>query len=88
MENRPVDHTVVTIGTGQGHSVLELLHAFMRASARDIPYEILGRREGDVSTSYANVELASRYLNWTAERDLDRMCVDTWRWQTKNRTGY
>jgi len=88
MEDRPVDHTVVNIGTGRGHSVLQLLDAFMRASARSIPYEFLGRRAGDVATSYADVKLARRYLDWTAERDLDRMCVDTWRWQTNNRTGY
>jgi UDP-glucose 4-epimerase len=88
MDDTPVEHTVVNIGTGRGHSVLELVYAFMRASARAIPFDIAERRPGDVATSFADVSVASRYLNWEAARDLDRMCADTWRWQSANPRGY
>ena len=83
-----VKYTVVNLGTGRGRSVFELLHAFMRISGQTIPYDLVGRREGDVATSYANVDLALEYLDWKAERNLDRMCADTWRWQVTSPTGY
>jgi UDP-glucose 4-epimerase len=86
--NLPVEHTVVNLGTGRGYSVLELVHAFTRASGRAVPYEFTGRRAGDVATSYADVALARRYLGWEAKRDLDRMCADAWRWQSTNPQGY
>ena len=82
------EHTVVNLGTGQAHSVLELLYAFMRASGRAIPHDIVERRPGDVPVSYADVSLASRFLAWKTQRDLDRMCADAWRWQQRNPTGY
>jgi UDP-glucose 4-epimerase len=88
MGDAPVAHTVVNLGTGRGHSVLELVYAFMRASGRTVPYEVVGRRAGDVAASYADVRLANAYLDWRAERDLDRMCADTWRWQAANPLGY
>jgi len=88
LELAPIEHTVVNLGTGQGHSVLELLYAFMRASGRAIPYEFAERRAGDVSSSYADATVARDYLGWTAVRDLDRMCADTWRWQANNPRGY
>lgn len=88
MGGRPVKHTVVNVGTGEGHSVLELLQAFMRVTGCAVPHEIVGRRDGDVAMSYADVELAHRYLGWKAARDLDRMCADTWRWQSMNPGGY
>lgn len=88
MDDAPVAQTVVNLGTGKGHSVLELVDAFMRASGRTVPYEIVGRRAGDVAMSYADVRLAKTYLDWAAERDLDRMCADTWRWQAANPLGY
>jgi UDP-glucose 4-epimerase len=83
-----IAHTVVNLGTGKGYSVLEVLDAFTRASARRVPYDVVERRAGDVAVSLADVALARRYLGWEAERDLDRMCTDAWRWQSENPGGY
>lgn len=77
----------LNLGTGQGHSVLELVAAFERASGRRIPYEIVARRPGDVATCYADVSSARAVLGWRAVRDLDTMCADTWRWQSANPHG-
>jgi UDP-glucose 4-epimerase len=88
MDEAPVAHTIVNLGRGQGHSVLDLVYAFMRASGRAIPYEFAERRVGDVASSYADASLAQNYLAWTAVRDLDRMCADAWRWQSANPNGY
>ena len=76
------------LGTGRGHSVLELVHAFERASGRSVPCEIVGRRPGDVDACYADPALARRELGWEARRDLDAMCTDAWRWQRQNPDGY
>ncbi len=78
----------VNLGTGRGNSVLELVHAFERASGRSIAYDIAPRRAGDVASCYADVALAERLLGWRATRDLDAMCADSWRWQTMNPGGY
>ena len=88
LDDAPIEHPVVNLGTGRGYSVLELLYAFMHASGRAIPYDLVERRRGDVAVSYADVSLAHLYLEWEATRDLDRMCVDTWRWQSSNPDGY
>ena len=86
----PTDDPVSTwnLGTGHGASVLELLHAFERACGRDLPYEIVARRPGDIAASYADPERANRELGWRATRTVDDMCVDTWRWQSRNPHGY
>ena len=76
------------LGTGRGYSVLEVIEAFSRACGRPIPYKIVGRRPGDVAISYADPSLAQRELDWRATRDLARMCVDAWRWQATNPSGY
>ena len=76
------------LGTGHGTSVLELLHAFERACGRELPYEILDRRPGDISESYADPTRAHTELGWHAERTVDDMCVDAWRWQSQNPDGY
>lgn len=76
------------LGTGKGFSVLDLVNAFAKASAREIPYEIVPRRAGDIATSYADVALAKEALGWTAKRGLDEMCSDTWRWQRDNPNGF
>jgi UDP-glucose 4-epimerase len=76
------------LGTGRGHSVLELIRAFETASGRPIPYDIVARRPGDVDASYADPSLAQRLLNWRAGRDLRTMCEDSWRWQSMNPQGY
>lgn len=78
----------VNLGTGRGSSVLELVHAFERASGRRVPYEVVGRRPGDVAACYADPALAARTIGWKAKRDLDAMCADSWRWQVANPNGF
>jgi len=78
----------VNLGTGRGTSVLELIHAFERASGRGVSYEIAPRRPGDVAACWADPALAARTIRWSAKRDIDAMCVDTWRWQARNPDGY
>jgi UDP-glucose 4-epimerase len=78
----------VNLGTGRGVSVLELVHAFARASGREIPYEIVARRAGDVAQVYADPSLAQRLLGWRAELGIEAMCRDAWRWQSMNPVGY
>jgi UDP-glucose 4-epimerase len=76
------------LGTGRGYSVLEVLHSFEAASGKTIPYKIVERRPGDVAVSYADPSLAKRALNWKAQRGIDQMCADVWRWQSLNPHGY
>ena len=71
----------LNLGTGRGHSVLEVIDAFSRACGRRIPYRIVERRPGDVAEYWADPSQANRLLAWTARRDLLAMCGDTWRWQ-------
>jgi len=78
----------VNLGTGQGTSVLQLLQAFERASGRKIPYQITGRRTGDVAEIWAEPTLARQRLGWSAELDINAMCRDAWRWQSSNPSGY
>ena len=78
----------VNLGTGRGTSVLELIHAFERASGKPVPYEIVGRRPGDIAACWADPSLAEQTIGWRAARGLDAMCADTWRWQTANPNGY
>ena len=78
----------VNLGTGQGVSVLEMVQAFERASGRDVPYEIVARRSGDVAEVYADPTLARQLLGWRAQLDLNAMCQDAWRWQSMNPQGY
>ena len=76
------------LGTGQGHSVLELVRAFEHASGRKIPCTITQRRPGDVAEIWADPARAMQVLGWAAQYDLAAMCADTWRWQRDNPTGY
>lgn len=78
----------VNLGTGIGYSVLDIVKAFEKASARSIPYELAPRRSGDVAACYAAPDFATELLNWRAERDIETMCVDAWRWQSKNPNGF
>ena len=78
----------VNLGTGRGYSVLELVAAYGRASGREIPYQIVPRRPGDVAACYADPTKAQQQLGWQARHDLDRMCADSWRWQTMNPNGF
>ncbi len=73
--------TTVNLGTGQGYSVLDVVSAFEKASGRPVPYRIVDRRSGDVAQCYADPALANELLGWRAEKDLDAMCRDSWRWQ-------
>jgi UDP-glucose 4-epimerase len=77
----------VNLGTGRGHSVLEVVRAFERASGKTVPFEFAPRRPGDVDASYADPSLARQLLGWQAIRDLDTMCADSWRWQSMNPNG-
>ncbi len=79
---------VYNLGTGVGYSVLEVVDAFAEVSGRDIPYQVMARRPGDVAVSYADPSLAARELGWRAERNLADMCADAWRWQSQNPNGY
>ena len=78
----------VNLGTGRGYSVLELVAAYGQASGREIPYQIVPRRPGDVASCYADPAMAQQQLGWQARHDLDRMCADSWRWQTMNPNGF
>jgi len=78
----------VNLGTGRGYSVLELVRAYERASGRPVPYDIVARRPGDVDSCYADPARARELLGWTAERGLDAMCEDSWRWQSLNPAGF
>ena len=79
---------VYNLGTGIGYSVLDVVKAYGKAVGRPIPYEIKERRPGDISTCYADPELAKKELGWVAVRDLEQMCEDSWRWQSQNPEGY
>jgi UDP-glucose 4-epimerase len=78
----------INLGTGRGTSVLELVHAFERASGRSVPYEIAPRRPGDVAACWADPSLAERTIGWRTKRDVDAMCADAWRWQAANPDGF
>ena len=80
-------YNIYNLGTGKGTSVLELVKAFEEASGVKIPYKITSRREGDLATCYAAVEKAEKELNFTAEHNIARMCIDSWRWQSQNPKG-
>jgi len=76
------------LGTGQGYSVLDMIRAFEKASGRNVPYEIVDRRPGDVAECYADPSFAAEALGWRAERGIEQMCRDAWRWQSRNPNGY
>lgn len=84
---RPGMH-VFNLGTGRGNSVLEMLAAFGRACGRELPYEVVPRRPGDVAACWADPTRAEQTLGWRAARTLDQMCADAWRWQSMNPGGY
>ena len=80
--------SVYNLGTGQGYSVLEMIAAFAAASGKEIPYQIVARRPGDIAVCFADPAKALRELGWRAERGLREMCDDAWRWQVRNPDGY
>ena len=78
----------INLGTGKGTSVLELRDAFVKASGAEVPYVIDPRRPGDPDEVYADASKAERLLGWKAQRGIDEMCEDSWRWQSNNPNGY
>lgn len=76
------------LGTGRATSVLQMVAAFGKAAGRELPYEITDRRPGDLPTSFADPARAQAELGWRAERTIEDMCADTWRWQSANPQGY
>lgn len=80
--------TTLNLGTGRGYSVLEMVRAFEQASGRQVPYDIVARRAGDIAECWADPARALAVLGWRAERDLQAMCEDAWRWQRMNPLGY
>lgn len=79
---------IFNLGTGNGVSVIGLVKAFEEANGVPVPYKIVEPRAGDVAFSYANAQKAYDILGWKAERDVRKMCEDTWRWQKNNPNGY
>ena len=79
---------IYNLGTGQGYSVFELVKAFEKASGKNIPFQITPRRPGDIAVCFADPTKAKKELNWKALKNLNDMCVDTWRWQSQNPQGY
>lgn len=81
-------YSVYNLGTGNGYSVLDMVHAFEKASGIKIKYEFTQRRKGDIAECFADPEKAKQELNWSAEHTIFDMCKDTWRWQQLNPNGY
>jgi len=78
----------INLGTGNGYSVLEMIKAFDRASGKKVSYEVVQRRAGDIATCFADPTYAKEVLDWEAKKDINKMCEDTWRWQSNNPSGY
>jgi UDP-glucose 4-epimerase len=76
------------LGTGQGYSVLDIIHTFERVTGCSVKYKVVGRRAGDLAECFANPDRALQELGWRAEKNLDDMVADTWNWQSKNPQGY
>ncbi|HIE73624.1 MAG TPA: UDP-glucose 4-epimerase GalE [Flavobacteriales bacterium] len=87
LENRPQILTV-NLGTGKGYSVLDMIKTFKKISGMNVPYEIVGRRPGDIASCYMDSSTAEKLLGWKAELGIDEMCKDMWRWQLSNPNGY
>ncbi len=79
---------IYNLGTGKGYSVLDMVKAFEKASGRKVPYRIAARRPGDIATCYADPGKAKAELGWQAEKGIEEMCEDAWRWQSANPGGY
>ncbi|MBR6315266.1 MAG: GDP-mannose 4,6-dehydratase, partial [Clostridia bacterium] len=79
---------IFNLGTGVGYSVLDVVHAFEKASGKPVPYVIAPRRPGDIAVCYSDPTRAKEVLGWTAERGIEEMCEDSWRWQSQNPNGY
>lgn len=80
--------SIYNLGTGTGYSVLDILHAYEKACGKPLPYVICPRRPGDIAVCYCDASKAKRELGWQAQKTLDDMCADSWRWQFMNPDGY
>jgi UDP-glucose 4-epimerase len=80
--------TAINLGTGVGYSVLDMVKAFEQASGKSIPFTVQPRRAGDIAACYADSSFALSHLGWSAQRNLETMCADAWRWQSSNPNGY
>ncbi len=78
----------INLGTGRGYSVLEMVKAFEKASGKRVPYKIAPRRAGDIATCFADPSYAKEVLDWEAQKGIEEMCQDSWRWQSNNPDGY
>ena len=79
---------IVNIGTGVGYSVIDIIKAFEKVSGKKVPYKIVQRRLGDISTCYSDSSYAKEVLNWESKKTIDDMCADSWKWQSNNPNGY
>ena len=79
---------IVNLGTGCGYSVLDIIKAYSKACGKDLPYVIDPRRPGDIATCYSDPTRAKELIGWTAEYGIEKMCEDSYRWQTMNPDGY
>lgn len=79
---------IYNLGTGVGYSVFDVFHAYEKACGKTLPYEIKPRRAGDVASYYCDPSKAKRELDWIAEKGLEEMCADSWKWQSMNPNGY
>ncbi len=80
--------SIYNLGTGNGYSVLDVLHAYEKACKKTLPYEIKPRRAGDIATCYCDASKAREELGWVAEKGIEDMCADSWKWQSMNPDGY
>jgi UDP-glucose 4-epimerase len=81
-------HHVFNLGSGNGHSVYDMLNAFSKACGKPLAHQVVPRRPGDLAAYWADPQLARTTLGWHAEKTIDDMCQDTWRWQSQNPNGY
>ncbi len=79
---------IYNLGTGRGYSVLDVLHGYEKACGKEIPFKFCPRRAGDVPACYSDPSKAAKELGWTAKRDIEEMCADSWKWQSMNPDGY
>ena len=80
--------SIYNLGTGCGYSVLDVLHAYEKACGKTLKYEVRPRRDGDIATCYADCTKAKNELGWVAEKGIEEMCADSWKWQSMNPNGY
>ena len=80
--------SIYNLGTGVGYSVLDVLHAYEKACGKTLKYEIKPRRDGDVAVCYSDSAKAKKELGWVAEKGIEEMCADSWKWQSRNPDGY